>query len=58
MGTMHAVGVIETLAGMVVVAVAPRFGGRLVAGRLAGIIVDLLTIPGHYDIALPARSAA
>ncbi|MFD5711527.1 hypothetical protein ACFWHW_14210 [Streptomyces pharetrae] len=48
---MYAVGVIEIVAGLAV-AVAPRFGGWLVAGWLAGIIVDLLTIPGHYDIAL------
>jgi hypothetical protein len=34
------------------VALAPRFGGWLVAGWLAGIIVNLLTIPGHYDVAL------
>ncbi|MFI9822526.1 hypothetical protein ACIHFC_18960 [Streptomyces sp. NPDC052013] len=48
---MYAVGVIEIVAG-VVVGLAPRFGAWLVAGWLAGIIVDLLTIPGHYDIAL------
>ncbi|MGW2558542.1 hypothetical protein ACWCXB_04675 [Streptomyces sp. NPDC001514] len=48
---MYAVGVIEIVAG-VVVALAPRFGGWLVAGWLAGIIVNLLSIPGHYDIAL------
>lgn len=48
---MYAVGVIEIVAGLVV-AVAPRFGGWLVAGWLAGIIVNLLTIPDHYDIAL------
>ncbi|MEU6863841.1 hypothetical protein ABZ924_11285 [Streptomyces sp. NPDC046876] len=48
---MYAVGVIEIVAG-IVVAVAPRFGGWLVAGWLAGIIVNLLTIPGYYDIAL------
>ncbi|MFF5985066.1 hypothetical protein ACFY78_40185 [Streptomyces olindensis] len=48
---MYAVGVIEIVAGLVV-ALAPRFGGWLVAGWLAGIIVNLLTIPGHYDIAL------
>ncbi|MFE8990866.1 hypothetical protein ACFYMI_24155 [Streptomyces collinus] len=48
---MYAVGVVEILAGLVV-ALAPRFGGWLVAGWLAGIIVNLLTIPGHYDIAL------
>ncbi|MFC4607607.1 hypothetical protein ACFO9E_07245 [Streptomyces maoxianensis] len=49
--SMYAVGVIEIVAG-VAVALAPRFGGWLVAGWLAGIIVNLLTIPGHYDIAL------
>ena len=48
---MYAVGVVEVLAG-IVVAVAPRFGGWLVAAWLAGIIVNLLTIPGFYDIAL------
>ncbi len=48
---MYAVGVVEVLAG-VVVAVAPRFGGWLVAAWLAGIIVNLLSIPGYYDIAL------
>lgn len=48
---MYAVGVIEIVAG-IVVALAPRFGGWLVAGWLAGIIVNLLSIPGHYDIAL------
>ncbi|MFF5447625.1 hypothetical protein [Streptomyces sp. NPDC012888] len=48
---MYAVGVVEILAG-VAVALAPRFGGWLVAGWLAGIIVNLLTVPGHYDVAL------
>lgn len=48
---MYAVGVVEIVAG-IVVALAPRFGGWLVAGWLAGIIVNLLTVPGHYDIAL------
>ncbi|MFF6772461.1 hypothetical protein ACFY8W_02745 [Streptomyces sp. NPDC012637] len=48
---MYAVGVIEIVAGLAV-ALAPRFGGWLVAGWLAGIIVNLLTIPGYYDIAL------
>ena len=48
---MYAVGVVEVLAG-VVVAVAPRFGGWLVAAWLGGIIVNLLTIPGFYDVAL------
>ena len=48
---MYAVGVVEILAG-VVVAVVPRFGGWLVAAWLGGIIVNLLTIPGFYDVAL------
>ena len=48
---MYAVGVIEVVAG-VVVAMAPRFGAWLVAAWLAGIIVNLLTFPGFFDIAL------
>src|SRR5205823_1471261 len=48
---MYAVGVIEIVAGLVVF-IRPRFGGYLVAAWLAGIIVNLLTYPGFYDIAL------
>ena len=48
---MYLVGVVEVLAG-VLVAVAPRIGAWVVAAWLAGIIVNLLTIPGFYDIAL------
>jgi len=48
---MYLVGAIEVLAG-VVVAVAPRFGGVLVAGWLGGIIVSLLLTGGYADIAL------
>lgn len=48
---MYAVGVVEIVAG-IVVAVAPRFGGWLVAAWLGGIIASLLTIPGFYDVAL------
>jgi hypothetical protein len=48
---MHIVGVVEIAAGLVV-AVAPRFGGLLVAGWLAGIIVNLLLVGGYGDIAL------
>jgi hypothetical protein len=43
--------VIEIVAG-VLVAFAPRIGAWLVAAWLAGIIVDLLTLPGYYDVAL------
>lgn len=48
---MYMVGGIEILAGLVV-AVMPRFGGLLVAGWLAGIIVSLLLVGGYADIAL------
>src|SRR3954462_11469646 len=48
---MHLVGVVEIAAGLVVL-VAPRFGGLLVAGWLAGIIVNLLLVGGYGDIAL------
>src|SRR3954462_467016 len=48
---MYAVGVVEVLAG-VLVAVLPRIGAWVVAAWLAGIILNLLTIPGFYDIAL------
>jgi hypothetical protein len=48
---MYVVGVVEIVAGLVV-AFVPRFGGLLVAAWLAGIIFNLLTIPGFYDVAL------
>src|SRR5215217_8151900 len=48
---MHLVGVVEIVAGLVV-AVAPRFGGLLVAGWLGGIIANLLLVGGYGDIAL------
>lgn len=48
---MYVVGVIEIVAGLVV-AVRPRFGGYLVAAWFTGIIVNLLLIPGFYDVAL------
>ena len=48
---MYLVGVIEIVAG-VVVAVAPRFGAWVVAAWLCGIIIDLVTGPGFYDVAL------
>jgi uncharacterized membrane protein YphA (DoxX/SURF4 family) len=48
---MHLVGIVEIVAGLVVL-VAPRFGGLLVAGWLGGIIVSLLLVGGYGDIAL------
>src|SRR6185312_14047408 len=47
---MHVVGLVEIVAG-VFVAVKPRYGAYVVAAWLAGIIVDLLTYSGYYDIA-------
>ena len=48
---MYLVGAVEIVAG-IVVTVAPRFGGVLVAAWLAGIIVNLLLVGGYGDIAL------
>jgi hypothetical protein len=54
-GTGHSfmlfVGIVEITAGLVV-ALKPRYGAFLVAAWLAGIIVNLLTYSGYYDIAL------
>jgi hypothetical protein len=48
---MYVVGGIEILAG-VLVAIKPRYGAPVVAAWLAGIILNLLTVPGFYDVAL------
>jgi uncharacterized membrane protein YphA (DoxX/SURF4 family) len=50
---MYVVGGVEIAAGLLV-AVAPRIGAFVVAGWLAGIIINLLTKnpPEYYDIAL------
>ncbi len=48
---MYAVGAIEIVAG-VLVALKPRLGAPLVAAWLFGIVVNLLTYSGFYDIAL------
>jgi uncharacterized membrane protein YphA (DoxX/SURF4 family) len=48
---MHIVGVIEIVAGLAV-ALKPRYGAPLVAAWLAGIIINLLTLSGYYDVAL------
>jgi uncharacterized membrane protein YphA (DoxX/SURF4 family) len=49
--TMYVVGAIEIVAG-IVVALRPRLGAPVVALWLLGIIVNLLLIPGYYDVAL------
>ena len=48
---MYAVGVVEVVAGLVVL-LHPRLGAVVVAGWLGGIILNLLLIPGYYDVAL------
>jgi hypothetical protein len=48
---MYAIGAIEIIAGLAV-AVIPRYGALLVAAWLAGIIINLLTLSGFYDVAL------
>lgn len=48
---MEGVGVFEIIAGLLV-AFRPRLGGVVVALWLWAIIINLLLIPGYYDIAL------
>jgi hypothetical protein len=48
---MYAVGGIEILAG-ILVALRPRYGAPIVVLWLGGIIFNLVTGPGYYDVAL------
>ena len=48
---MYVVGAIEILAGLVV-ALKPRYGAYVVAAWLGGIVINLLSYSGYYDIAL------
>jgi hypothetical protein len=48
---MYFVGGTEILAG-VIVALKPRYGAYVVAAWLGGIVINLLTYSGYYDIAL------
>ena len=48
---MYFVGVTEIIAGIAVL-LKPRYGAYVVAAWLAGIIINLLTYSGFYDIAL------
>jgi hypothetical protein len=45
------IGVVEIIAA-ILVALKPRYAAYVVAGWLAGIVLDLVTIPGYYDVAL------
>src|SRR5262249_42495150 len=48
---MLVIGVIEIIAG-ILVAVKPRIGAYVVCLWLLGIVINLLIIPGFFDIAL------
>jgi len=48
---MQAVGIIEIVAALLV-ALMPAIGGWVVGLWLLGIVVNLLTIPAYFDIAL------
>jgi uncharacterized membrane protein YphA (DoxX/SURF4 family) len=48
---MYFVGAIEIVAG-ISVAIKPRYGAYVVSGWLAGIVINLLTLSGYYDVAL------
>ncbi|MPV49131.1 hypothetical protein GCG21_03740 [Pseudactinotalea sp. HY160] len=48
---MMVVGVVEILAG-VAIAIKPRYASYVVALWLAGIVINLLTYSGFYDVAL------
>lgn len=49
--TMLVIGAIEIVAGLAI-AFKPRYGAYVVAAWLAGIVINLLTFPGFYDVAL------
>lgn len=48
---MYAVGVIEIIAG-IGIALRPRLFGYVIFGWLWGIIINLLMIPGYFDVVL------
>jgi len=48
---MQAVGIVEIVAALLV-ALMPAIGGWIVGLWLLGIVVNLLTIPAYFDIAL------
>jgi uncharacterized membrane protein YphA (DoxX/SURF4 family) len=48
---MYFVGAVEIVAGLAVL-LKPRYGSWIVAAWLAGIVVNLFTYSGYYDIAM------
>jgi len=49
--TMLIIGAVEIVAALAI-ALKPRYGAYVVAAWLAGIVINLLTFPGFYDVAL------
>lgn len=50
-GTMMAIGVVEVIAAIAMI-VRPRYAAWIVSLWLAGIVINLLTYSGFYDVAL------
>jgi hypothetical protein len=50
-GLMLVIGIIEIIAGLLV-AFKPRIGAYIVSAWLLGIVLNLLIIPGFFDVAL------
>lgn len=48
---MHLIGIVE-IAAAILVAAKPRYAAWVVAAWLGGIILDLVTLSGFYDVAL------
>lgn len=48
---MLVIGVVEVIAG-ILVAIKPRIGAYVVCAWLLGIVINLLLVPGFFDIAL------
>jgi len=48
---MYFVGAVEIVAGLAVL-LKPRYGSWIVAAWLAGIVINLFTYSGYYDIAM------
>ena len=48
---MLVIGVVEVIAGLLV-AIKPRIGAYIVCAWLLGIVINLLLIPGYFDVAL------
>jgi uncharacterized membrane protein YphA (DoxX/SURF4 family) len=49
---MHVVGVIEIVAGLIVLSRFARFGAYLVSAWLIGIALNLVTTGNYYDVAV------